>query len=457
MFDVHEIIKWCGGEVLRRGRSEFVEGISTDTRKKTAGMLFLALKGERFDGHDFIDEAVRKGARGILTEKEVNPEGVWVIKTEDNLKALGDIAMGYRIKKGFRILALTGTSGKTTTKEFIHHLISPFLKWGKNEGNMNNLIGVPLTLLSLRDEEGAVLELATNRPGEIKRLCEICRPDFGLITMIGEAHTEGLGDIHGVMEEKSWLFKSIPEDGIGFVNMDDPLVVKASGFLLSRKVCYSMKREEADFYGKLLSMDENGMGGEVEGKGVRISFSTNLRGRHLFQNILSAIAVAVTLGIAPHLLRERIGTLSLPPGRGEIVEMGGFTILDDSYNANPVSFKAALEMLSLFRGRRKVLVIGDMLELGKNAPKAHFQLGEWIASLSPFAVFIKGDFREEVKKGVGKKTELVIEFENPSECVNRLLELLKEGDVILFKGSHRTGIHEVVRIFKERIGGKNVS
>jgi len=453
MFDVNEIIRWAELEVVKRGEMNFFDGVSTDTREDVKEKIFIALKGERFDGHDFVKEAIRKGAKGVICEKDVEINGnVWFFRTQDTLKALGDIAMGYRMKRGFRIFGITGSSGKTTTKEFLHSLISPEMKWGKNKGNMNNLIGVPLTLLSLKEEDGAVVELATNRKGEIKRLCEISRPDFGLITLIGKAHTEGLGELEDIAEEKGWLFRSIPENGAGFVNVDDPLVLKVSNFLRGKRITYGMN-SPADFYGRIISIDESGMKGEICGEGLKISFKTALKGKHFLQNILAASSAAIYLGINPSDVKERIEKLSAPGGRWEVLKIKGITLINDSYNANPVSFQAALENMSIFEGR-KILVIGDMLELGEKSFDEHYELGRKIASISPFTVFFKGDYGEAVENGM---TGEIKRFDDPFKCTDELLKILKEGDVVLFKASHRIGVDDVFKILKEKIGGKDVS
>jgi len=453
MLDVNEIIKWADMEVIKKGEKNLFEGVSTDSREDVRGKIFIALKGERFDGHDFVHEAIRKGASGIICEREVNTqEKVWIFRTSDTLKALGDIATGYRKKKGFKIFAITGSSGKTTTKEFLHFLIYPDMKWGKNRGNMNNLIGVPLTLLLLKEEEGAVIELATNRKGEMKRLCEISKPDFGLITLIGKAHMEGLGELEEIAEEKGWLFRSLPENGIGFVNADDPLVVKLSSFLRCKKITYGMK-PSADFYGRVISVDEKGMKGEIGWAGTAISFETPLKGRHFFQNILAASSAAISLGVTPSDLKERLKNLNPPEGRGEVLKIKDIVFINDSYNANPTSFQAALEMLSVFQGR-KILVIGDMLELGEKSFEEHYELGKRIVDVSPFKVFFKGSYREAVEKGMGRET---IEFDDPGECADELLKILEKGDVVLFKASHKVGIEEVFKILKEKLGSQDVS
>lgn len=453
MISVDEIMRWAKLEVIKNGEGIFFEGVSTDTREDVRGKIFIALRGERFDGHDFVEEAVKKGAKGVICEKDVEIKGTaWVFCTKNCLVTLGDIAMGYRIKKGFEIFGITGSSGKTTTKEFLHSFISPDMRWGKTKGNMNNLIGVPLTLLSLKEEDGAVIELATNRKGEIKRLCEISKPDFGLITLIGKAHTEGLGGLKDIAEEKGWLFRSLPESGTGFVNADDPFVLELSNLLRSKKVTYGID-SSADFSGRIISIDENGMRGEIYGKGVRISFRSNLKGRHIFQNILAASSAAMCLGINPANIPERIEKLSLPGGRGEILKIRGITIINDSYNANPVSFQSALEVLSNFKGR-KILVIGDMHELGERAFEEHYELGKKIKTISPFVIFFKGDYGEALEKGMNGE---IRRFEDPAECVEELIKILGVDDVVLFKASHRVGLDRVFYILKEKLGGKDVS
>jgi UDP-N-acetylmuramoyl-tripeptide--D-alanyl-D-alanine ligase len=453
MLEVDEIIKWAELEVVKKGGMNFFDGVSTDTREDVKGKIFIALKGERFDGHDFVKEAISKGARGVICEKDVEINGnVWFFRTRDTLKALGDIAMGYRMKRGFKIFGITGSSGKTTTKEFLHYLISPDIKWGKNKGNMNNLIGVPLTLLFLKEEEGAVLELATNRKGEIKRLCEISKPDFGLITLIGKAHTEGLGEIEDIAEEKGWLFRSIPENGAGFVNVDDPLVLKVSNFLRCRKITYGMD-PSADFCGRIISIDESGMRGEIYGKGMKISFKTALKGRHFLQNILAASSAAIYLGINPSDMKERIERLNAPEGRWEVLKIKDITLINDSYNANPVSFQSAIENLQIFKGR-KILVIGDMLELGEKSFDEHYELGRKIARISPLVVFFKGDYGEAVESGMRGEIK---RFDDHNKCADELLKILERGDVVLFKASHKIGVECVFKILKERLGGKDAS
>jgi UDP-N-acetylmuramoyl-tripeptide--D-alanyl-D-alanine ligase len=442
------------GEIPRR---EPIGTVVTDSREAGPGCVFVALPGERADGADFVGEAFGKGAAAAIVSEDgarkvpaalsrLHP--VFVVR--DPLEALGDLARAHRLRhRDIPLVGITGSSGKTTTKEMLYGLLSRHRRVLRNPGNRNNLVGMPLSLLALSGEhDAAIMEMGTNAPGEIARLADIASPDVAVITNIAPAHLEGLRTMEGVAREKGDLFRALPESGVAIVNATDLRVVREAGRCRAEKVYYGVSMN--DFSGRILWMDDAGMRIVVRTPAGEFSSSIGTPGEHHLMNALAAAAVAFTLGLRPADMEEGFADFSAVPGRFLARPLrGGGLLLDDSYNANPASTEAALRNLSaLARGRRAVVVFGDMLELGQGAPASHLRIGHLIATLSVSRLFTFGQEAAHAARGAvdgGMDPSAVSHTADQERLRMAVREFLSEGDVVLVKGSRGMRLEVVVK------------
>ncbi|MFH1678075.1 MAG: UDP-N-acetylmuramoyl-tripeptide--D-alanyl-D-alanine ligase [Candidatus Omnitrophota bacterium] len=462
MFNLREVVNAVHGKLLSGSPELSIGGVSIDSRTIKKGELFIAIKGGRFNGHDFLRQAVRKGARAVifscefpLKPKEITSgNDTGFIAVEDTRKALGELACFYRKKFNVPVIAVTGSNGKTTTKDMLAWVLSSRLKVLKNTGTENNDIGVPLTLFKLDiSYDIVVLELGTNRFGEIDYLANIARPNAGIITNIGTAHLENLKNLNGVCKEKTALLKNLNPPGIAILNADDHRLRKFKSDNKIFCVTYGIKNK-SDFYAKKIKVKPN----------KTIEFFVNLRGLGKnpkpmqlrtpgyfnIYNALAVIALARIWGWDYRTVIRRLGTFVFPPGRLRPVKYKGISFIDDTYNANPVSIREALDALGKIKVKgRRIFIMGDMLELGESAEKLHRQIGNQIARICD--VFI----------GVGKLTRLTAHqaFESGlgKDCIfnckdslharDLLFRVLKPNcqDSILVKGSRLMKMEEVFK------------
>jgi UDP-N-acetylmuramoyl-tripeptide--D-alanyl-D-alanine ligase len=430
--------------------------VSTDTRTIRPGSLFVALAGERFDGHRFLDAAVAAGARGIVVRENPPAEwmarlsGVSVIRVEDTLAALGDLAGHVRKRYPIPVVAVTGSAGKTTTKEMAAAIAGQRMEVLKTEGNLNNLVGVPQMLFRLEPGyQAAILELGTNRPGEIARLARIADPDAGLITNIGSAHLEGLGSLEGVRREKGDLFRNMKATATALINRDDPLVGALEREWPGRKITFGMKRP-ADITAADIRIDAGGTSFRLGLEGRESLVRMSLCGRHAVANALAAAACARALGLDDDAVREGLESVRPVPGRMDIVALGnGAFLIDDTYNANPASVREALRTLRDIRGNgAAVAVLGDMLELGPASAELHRETGRLLGEMGFRRAYLKGAFAGDTARGAvegGMAPAELLFFEEPGEILPSLKDLLREGDWVLVKGSRRMRLEEAVR------------
>lgn len=462
-FHIEEILKATGGRVLQGGNQIVFPSISTDSRTVTEGALFIALRGQRFDGHHYAIEALEKRAGGVMIEERRAGDIRWneyqtrpVIVVRDTLQALGDIARDRRRKFGIPVVALTGSNGKTTTKEMIAACLETSFPTLKTQGNLNNRIGLPLTLLGLTEKERvAILEMGMNMPGEIRKLTEIAEPDVGLITNIQAAHLQGMGSLERIQEEKGELFRWMKKDGSIIVNQDDLRVVVLSEEFPGQKITFGIDHP-ADVMAKEIQIK----GGEgtvfilvLEGEETEVRLS--LLGRHFVYNALSAIATASLFGIEKVKTIEALEQFRPFPMRMEVLSLGrGITLINDSYNANPDSMEVALRTLTEAKGKgRAIAVLGDMLELGEFAVEAHRQLGKRVAELSIDFLFVMGEeapvvVESAIREGLSYERARVVE--SHSEAASLVRAMAEEGDWILVKGSRGMAMERVVEDLKER-------
>ena len=451
---VAEVLQATRGRALTDFPKKYlrIHKVSTDTRRLEKGDIFFALKGPNFDGHAFIKEALEKGAqtlvvsrRGAVSASVKKSAGVIVVK--DTLKAYGDLAKFYRRKFKIPVIAVTGSCGKTTVKEMIAHVLSKRFKTLKNRGTENNLVGVPKTLFQLDpSHEAAVIEMGTNQPGEILRLSQMAAPQIAVVTQIGSSHLEGLKSPEGIKSEKLSLIHALERGGLLILNGEDPLLADfKSGAHRVLKVGFDPKAH--DLAAEKIRCCDLGSAFYVQ----KHLFRTPLLGRHNILNCLFAILVSRAMGMKFPVIREAISSFKPAPGRLNLREMEGVLFLDDTYNANPTSFKAALETLKEFKIReKKGVVCGDMLELGTGALNYHRQLGAMIAELLPDFVIAAGLLSkalvdEAVKKGYSPKR--IHHVKDSVEAGKVCRQMAAPGDTILVKGSRAMAMEKVFECF----------
>ncbi len=457
ILSIEEVLKATRGKLLQGEGNTFFQGISTDSRTVTEGELFIALKGSRFDGHHYVLEALEKKAGGVVIEEDKVGDIRWngyrakaVIAVKDTLFALGNIALDWRRKYRTPLVALTGSNGKTTTKEMIAACLETTFPILKTKGNLNNLIGLPLTLLTLTEKERVVvLEMGMNVPGEIRRLTEIAEPDVGLITNIQKVHLEGMESLERLKEEKGELFRKMRRDGTILVNQDDPRVVDLASDYPGQKITFGIEHP-AEVMAKEIRL------GGAEGtfftlilEGEAMEIHLRLLGRHFIPNALSAIAAACLFGVEVKQVKEALENFQSIPMRMEIVPLkGGKTLINDAYNANPHSMELALETLVEAKGEgRAIAVLGDMLELGNFTKEAHEQLGEKVSELSIDFLLALGEEAPIVVESAirhGFPLERVRVVESHSEAISILKQMIQNGDWILVKGSRRMAMEKIV-------------
>jgi len=469
IFLLEDVLKSTAG-ILVSGKPENTFcGISTDSRLVNKGNLFIALKGEKFDGHDFMQTALKRGAAGVLAQDEVKinqalvDKAGTVIKVADTLLALGDLAHEWRKRFTIPVIGLTGSSGKTTTKEMIAAIIGRKKNILKTEGNLNNLIGLPQTIFRLtREHELVILEMGTNTRGEIKRLTQIAVPDIGLITNVGPAHLAGFGSIDVVMEEKNDLFLNMPSSGIVIINLDDKAVTTAAERWNGRRITFSMS-PNADVTVK--DVEKNGV------KGVRFNLvaggstqkvEMKIAGLHHVYNAMAAAAAAVAVGIDPKTIAEGLAAFRPLSGRMEMIRLhNGAFLLDDSYNANPASVWEALMALKDLKVHHNGYVfLGDMLELGEESDEMHRKIGMLIATIGVNALFLQGDFSAITSAGAvegGLSPQNIFFLSDKEKGITYLMEHLKKGDWILVKGSRRMKMEKIVAQICDDFGSDEIN
>ncbi|MEE8575102.1 MAG: UDP-N-acetylmuramoyl-tripeptide--D-alanyl-D-alanine ligase [Thermodesulfobacteriota bacterium] len=459
---VKEIINATGGKFGGGDKEKEFTGISIDSRTIKTGDVFFALKGPNYDGHSFLQEVIKKGSSGAVVHRTGGklppppPPGFSLISVDDTLRAIGDLAAYVRNSCGVSLLAIGGTSGKTTTKDMAS-LILKKRNVLKTEGNMNNLVGLPLTLLGLTDEnETAVVELGISEEGEMSRLTEICSPDVALLTNIGRGHLETLGSIEMVASEKGKIYNGLGPDGVRVVNLDDPWVVRVAEEAYKKgvsgeRVTYSVKGSADVSLKEVRSSDVfiTDVVFDVRGTGVPVTFKAP--GGVNIQNAAAAIAASLPFGVDYDEITDGLAGFTAAPGRMEVMSAVGVTLLDDTYNANPESVKAAVDTLCLASGR-KIAVLGEMLELGDDAEDMHAEVGRYMAGKGASVLIAVGsfaDFAVDGAIGAGMDQDLVFAYKDKKDAAIKLIELVGRGDTVLVKGSRSTAMEEVATELKK--------
>lgn len=447
ILDVDEIKK-TKGIVIKKGSPGEISGISTDSRKTVPGDLFVALKGPNFDGHDFIPEAAAHGASALLVESSwysqiESDTSLPVLLTADTIIGLGELAMSHRKKLECPVIAITGTNGKTTTKDMTVEILSKKFKVFYTQGNCNNYIGVPLTILKASPEhELGVVELGTNHFGEIEYLTKIAMPTHSAITNIGTGHTAFLISPEWVAGEKGKIFKFPQDSGVAFVNLDDRFVPGLAENV-KNKVTYSLNRDAA-VTGKLLAVDANGYPRFSLNDQVEIKLG--IPGNFNISNALCAAAIGLQFGISHSQIKDALEKFSGPSKRMEIKTIKGIKIIDDCYNANPDSMRQSLITLSHIKAEgRKILILGDMLELGKLSQLYHREVGKKVVELGYRYLLTYGKDSRYIHREISKdKMALLRHFTSKKALAGVLERTLKEGDLIFIKGSRGMQMEEII-------------
>jgi len=437
--DVRTVAAVTGGQIIHNGADVTVQGFSTDSRTLQAGELFIALRGDRFDGHDYIAQAVRHGAAACLSEEVIAGLAIPVVQVRDTLAALGDLAQAVRRNFSGPVVGITGTSGKTTTKEMLAAILARTGPGLKSAGNFNNLIGVPLTLFNLSSEHRwAVIEMGMSARGEIARLAQIAAPGIGVITNVGAAHLESLGGISGVARAKGELFIHLPAGGTALINADDQQICRLPLANGVQRVLFGMV-PEAQVRASAVTSSNGAVRFALHLPDAEIAVQLPLPGRHNVQNALAAAAAAWVLEVPAVDIAAGLSEFRSCPGRMELLELpDDLLILEDSYNANPLSMRAALDALyDLGRPGRRIAVLGDMLELGTAARDLHRDVGTLVAERADW-LFTLGELAREIAAGAvegGLASERVVTAATLQELLDRLDKILQPGDRVLIKGS----------------------
>jgi UDP-N-acetylmuramoyl-tripeptide--D-alanyl-D-alanine ligase len=454
---LENIEKACGGRYIGTEAEKKTEvlGVVIDSRQVESGYLFVAIPGEKVDGHKFIPDVFAKGAAAVLSEQQLeDPAGPYIL-VESTTKALRDLAEYYRKSLDIKVVGITGSVGKTSTKEMIASVLSEKYKVLKTEGNYNNEIGLPLTIFKIRAEhEVAVLEMGISEFGEMHRLATMANPDICVITNIGLCHLENLKTRDGILKAKTESFAHLKKDGIAILNGDDDKLSTIRQVGDKEPVFYGMEekmeyREDAKKSVYATGVENLGLYGmqarihTPEGeRDVRIP----IPGEHNVYNALAATAVGLSLGLSLDQISSGILKAKTIGGRTNLLNTGSMTVIDDCYNANPVSMKASLDVLATAEGR-KIAVLGDMGELGENEKKLHYEVGEYLAKKEIDVLFCAGELSEEIAKAAQKesKTCEVYYFKTRDALLEQLLPFLKKGDTVLVKASHFMEYPKIVK------------
>lgn len=431
--------------------------LTTDSREVGKGEIFWALKGEKFDGHDFIEQAIQKGVSGVVIQEgrsvRISSEsGLIVISVKNTLWALGELAGWWRHQYSVPIAVITGSVGKTTTKEMTAGILeigSPTLK---NKGNFNNLVGMPLSLLALNPEHRrVVLEMGMNIPGEIGRLTKIADPDVGLITKIAKAHLEGVGDIRGVARAKAEMLEKISPSAHVLLNGDDDVLMEAASAFGRKVVTFGLREKNNIQARNIKNLGREGTAFTLFQKGQRIPVTLRVPGRQNVSNAVAAAAISLYLGERPEHIAEGLSRFKGIKGRFQLITLpGGATLVDDTYNSNPTSLRAAVDSLGDLKARnggRMIVGLGEMLELGEETVEAHIEAGGMVANLDPAYFIAIGDHAQEMKRGAvdkGFPSARAFIAATHEEMAQKIHGELKQGDIVFLKGSRGAHLEKVI-------------
>ncbi len=448
-----------------RGTGEFDEhvvatGYSIDSRTLQPGDLFFAIQGERLDGHDFVQTALSAGAAAAIVSQEAFarfPVKTRLIAVPDTTKALQQLGAAVRRLWGKTVVGITGSAGKTTTKDTIAHVLASRFRVHKSVGNLNNHYGLPLQLLKLEPEhEISVIEMGMSAAGEITFLASMAKPDIGVVTNVGTAHLEKLGSVAAIARAKYELIAALPSGGTAVLNADDEYVCQFGRDFHGKVVTFGIEKP-ADFRASnIVPRSPIGYDFHIDGDGLHEQASIPLLGKHNVLNALAAVAVAIQRGIEPSAAIAALATISAGDKRGELLHLNGATIINDCYNSNPNALKSMVESLAQFQAKRRIVIAGEMLELGPTSPDLHRECGETMAKANiDLVAGVRGDARsiaEGFDSARGNSTSPAQFFDTPEEAGNWLASELRPGDAVLMKASRGVRLEKALQVLQSRLG-----
>ncbi len=454
-----QMAEWSGAELLQGNPERYARRVCTDSRQVGPGDLFIALKGEHFDGNDYVTAAVQGGAVGVvvsrLPEEGSLPPDIGVFKTEDTLEAFQQLASRYRASLNCQMVAVTGSSGKTSTKEMIATVLSEKYTVHKTRGNLNNHIGVPATMIEMEEtHQWAVVEIGMNQPGEIRKLAELAAPDIAVITNIGWAHIEAFSSREDIAREKCDILRPLRPEGYAVINIEDPFLQKAQEMTRAqiRRVgessdCHVCFRD--------VVLEEGKMRFRLEGEGFSLDTMIPYPGVHMVENAVLAAEVGLLAGVAPEAIVAGLAKVEFPSGRLALYPWDDGVLLDDTYNANPDSMAAAFRSLSLVRGEgRKVALLGCMAELGAFSEELHAWVGARLAGEMFQAVYCTGDKADtlcDAAHRAGLERIHCRACSSNEALADAYLEDHRPGDRVLVKGSRAQKMEEVVERLRKAV------
>ena len=426
------------------------EGVTTDSRKITSGVLFVALKGEKFNGEDFADDALKKGASAVLVSKNFNKnlDGI-VLKVDDTLKAYRQIAGAWRNRFNIPIVAVTGSNGKTTTKDLTAAALNSLGQVQKTSGNFNNEIGVPMTLLELNNKhKAAVVEIGMRGLGQIEILAQVVKPTIGIVTNVSETHIELLGSIENIAKAKGELVEAIQAGGTIILNADNIHTAAMKNLAGDgvKVLTYALEKD-ADFIGKNVLIGSVSTEFTLSFRGKEYDFEIPMLGRHNVSNALAAIAAGYACGLTVPEVQRGFSTLTTTKMRFEVIRRDGLTIINDAYNASPASMRVAIKTAAEVYDGRLIAVLGDMLELGDISERVHREIGAELAENNFNTLVTLGELGKFIAAGArdaGLKN--IYSFDTHEDAAKKILELVRDGDTILFKASHVMHMEKIIEL-----------
>jgi len=445
-----DVIRWSKGIIEGKYRDDFlIKGISIDSRRIKPKELFIALKGEKFDGHDFVKKSFEKDACGAIVRKNfILPDlnNKFIIKVEDTLNTLGDIARNYRKMFKIKVIGITGSDGKTTTKEIIKKILSSKYYVIGTEGNLNNEIGLPLTLLNINKKHNiCVCEMGMNKKGEIEYLSKILSPSIGIITNIGYAHIGFFKNLKEIAESKSELLKNLTGEKLAILNYDSPFFLFLKKYALSKVITFGLKNG-ADFQGVIEEIENDKFSFSI--KGIKEKFYMNFWNPSWFYSGVIGIILGKKFGISLKETKNILESFKPLKGRGKVYKFKDIEIIDETYNSNPFSLKNSLYYFSQKNAKRKIAIIGDMAELGKYCFYYHFKIGKFLNDIPIDIILTFGEKSKSISYGMKDKKRIKNFFEI-SQLHKFLKKNLQKGDLILIKGSRIMGMERIIDLIKE--------
>lgn len=438
MMQLQVIAKAIGATLL--GNDVAINGVTTDSRKKCTGDLFVALKGERFDAHEYVNQAEQNGAAAALLEREVQTK-LPVLLVENSLASLGRTAKWWRQQFDIPVVGITGSVGKTTVKQMAGSIFAQIGKGVVTEGNLNNEIGVPLTLTRLREDDlYAVVEMGMSYIGEISRLTDMAQPSVALVNNAAAAHLEGLGSLEAVAQAKGEIFEGLANDGIAIINADDTFADYWKDLASKKQIMTFALENAADV---TADYELNGFGSVIKLKSEQgeVTINLPLPGKHNVSNALAAASLALASGLSLEQIRVGLEKCSNAKGRLQISQNQGVTIIDDTYNANPASMRAAIDVLSETQSQYKVLIVSDMGELGNESDSAHKEIGDYASKRGINKLYACGELSKLTAQAFGEHGYW---FNDKQALLEELKISLQPGLCVLVKASRFAAMEEVV-------------